>query len=61
MSPDQIQGTYRPELFGYQDVFVGLGGTVGSGGTYGTLTQGGQPPGHVSEIGFVADWEGGGS
>jgi hypothetical protein len=56
-TPDQIKGTYRPDLPGYQEVMVGFAGNFFAGPqTNGEVSQSGIPPGHVSELIPVAVW-----
>src|ERR1700687_5639930 len=55
-APDNLRGTYRPDLPGYQDVQVGFVGNFGGSVTNGAVVQSGVPPGRVSELSFVAQW-----
>ena len=55
---EELQGIYRPDLPGYEEQFVGLSGSLRDDGTGGSILQGGQRPGYVSEVGFVAGWNG---
>jgi hypothetical protein len=54
--PENLRGTYRPNLPGYQDVEVGFWGNLAKNETNGGIDESGAPPGHVSEITFVAQW-----
>jgi hypothetical protein len=56
LDADGLGGTYRPELPGYDQVFVAISGSLWDETTSGTVLQGGQRPGYASEIGFVAVW-----
>jgi hypothetical protein len=53
---EDIQGTYRPDLPGYVGQFVSIGGRLSDDSTDGSIEQGGQLPGHASQIIFVAVW-----
>ena len=56
-TPDQLKGTYRPDLPGYQEVMVGLAGDFLAGRqTDGEVWQSGIPSGKVSELILVAVW-----
>jgi hypothetical protein len=55
-SPDNLRGTYRPDLPGYEDVLVGFFGSFDGDLTNGAVVQSGIPPGHVSELIPVAQW-----
>ena len=55
-TPDKLHGTYRPDLPGYEAVGVGFWGNFGGDGTNGGVDKSGVPPGHVSELTFVAQW-----
>jgi hypothetical protein len=48
--PEEIQGTYRPDLPGYEDVFVGVSATFNGDSAGGVVFQTGTPPGKVSEF-----------
>jgi len=55
-TPDKLQGTYRPDLPGYDDVGVGVWANVGGDQTNGGVNESGIPPGKVSELIPVGYW-----
>ena len=55
--PEEIQGTYRPQLPGYEDVQVGIWGNFFGDWTNGGIGQSGQRPGHASEYIPLAYWQ----
>ena len=55
--PEEIEGTYRPDLPGYDDVLVSACGNFWGDWTNGVVFQTGVPPGHVSEFIPIAYWQ----
>jgi hypothetical protein len=55
-APADLRGTYRPVVPGYEDVAVWFWGNLAKSATNGGIDETGIPPGHVSEITFVAQW-----
>jgi hypothetical protein len=55
-SPDTLQGSYRPDLPGYENVGVGFFGNFAGDQTNGGVAQFGQRPEHASEYIPVAQW-----
>jgi hypothetical protein len=55
-TPDRLQGTYRPDLPGYEGAGVGFWGNVGGDQTNGGVDEWGFPPGKVSELIPVGYW-----
>ena len=55
--PEELQGTYRPDLPDYQGVVVGFYGRFANEWTNGVVSASGQRPGQVSEYIPLAYWQ----
>lgn len=55
--PEELQGTYRPDLPGYEDVRVGMSGNFWGDWSNGVILQTGQRPGYASEYIPLAYWQ----
>lgn len=55
--PDEIQGTYQPDLPGYDVVLVGASGNFWGDWTNGVVFQIGVPPNQQSVFAPIAYWQ----